>query len=217
MVDGRLGWWVGVVNDPFAQVHYGYATELYTSPRYAALRRGTRYAVLQHVLGHFGEALADGQGELPEEGPSLIRRFRGPTKCSVWREVSWPAGNEVIDGTGVVSETPETGVESRRLASRRGRATRREPAGDEPRARSRSAVVLPVRFEGEEAEKETWAAHTRVVKKIIIMWPIPRRDTRHDPRGAGCGETHTLRQVMHTPQRSQRAARDICRAECSFA
>eukprot|EP00966_Prymnesium_polylepis_P097679 2262357-Prymnesium_polylepis.1 len=54
-------------------------------------------------------AARDGQGELPEEGPSLIRRVRRRTKCSVWRACAWPAGNEVVDGTGVVSETPETG------------------------------------------------------------------------------------------------------------
>ena len=37
----------GERNDPFANVHYGYVSELFASPRFKHLRRGTRYVILQ--------------------------------------------------------------------------------------------------------------------------------------------------------------------------
>ena len=130
--------------DPFATVHYGYVSELFSSPRFKMLRRGTRLAVLHRVLFHFAAALVD-QEELPEDEPGLIRRAMGSSKKgrvtgaravkhrNVWITSSWPKKQNIVSGTGVVTDVPEGGPRRHRLTSppmspprkRRSRSSRR--------------------------------------------------------------------------------------------
>ena len=124
----------GEITNPFANVLYGYVSEfLYASERYTRLRRGTRYAVLQHLMQHFGSELASTNGRLPTTSPPLIRRKTG----SGWTEMAWPKGFDAVAGTGVVSTTAAEGVDSRRR-----RAPRRDTAENVGRGRSPSAVVV---------------------------------------------------------------------------
>ena len=127
----------GEITNPFANVLYGYVSDLYASERYTRLRRGTRYAVLQHLMQHFGSELASTNGRLPTTSPPLIRRKTG----SGWTEMAWPKGFDAVRRRAGDRRRLHHGGRGRRLAEAEGTTTRhggeRGP-GTEPVGRRRS-------------------------------------------------------------------------------
>ena len=97
-----------------------------------------------------------GDCRLPHHHSSGERQGRAGQK---WRGPKASTPLDAVPGTGVVSTTAAEGVDSRRR-----RAPRRDTAENVGRGRSPSAVVVPTRFVGEEANRATWGrrSHTQL-------------------------------------------------------
>ena len=77
---------------PRADVHLGYLTELYTSPRFAGIPPGDRYAVLMHVTRHYLSHIVRNGGALPREPAPFLRKHR--TGKLVLRDLVWSRDDE---------------------------------------------------------------------------------------------------------------------------
>ena len=107
---------------PRADVHLGYLTELYTSPRFAGIPPGDRYAVLMHVTRHYLSHIVRNGGALPREPAPFLRKHRTGNQLNRYVPMPWPDRLTAALLRAPRAVTAER-LPSRRTGAQRGRDT----------------------------------------------------------------------------------------------